>query len=56
MLKDLGIYEGDIDAIISIIGNDFTSIADLQQLLSVHAYKLTNISVVSRYVISRLIS
>ena len=38
------------------IGNDFTSIADLQQLLSVHAYKLTNISVVSRYVISRLIS
>lgn len=56
MLKDLGIYEGDIDAIISIIGNDFTSIADLQQLLSVHAYKLTNISVVSQYVISRLIS
>ncbi len=56
MLKDLGIYEGDIDSIVSIIGNNFTSIADLQQLLSVHAYKLTNISIVSQYVISRLIN
>lgn len=56
MLKDLGIYEGDIDSIVSIIGNNFTSIADLQQLLSVHAYKLTNISIVSHYVISRLIN
>ena len=56
MLKDLGVYEGDIDSIVSIIGNNFTSIADLQQLLSVHAYKLTNISIVSQYVISRLIN
>ena len=56
MLKDMGIYEGDIDSIISVIGNDFTSIADLQSLLNTHAHKLGSISVVSRYIISRLIN
>lgn len=56
MLKDLGIYDGDIDTIISIIGNNFTSIADLQKLLSIHDNKLINISIVSQYVIYRLIS
>lgn len=34
MLKDMGIYDGDIDSIISVIGNDFSSIADLQSLLA----------------------
>ena len=52
----MGIYEGDIDSIISVIGNDFTSIADLQSLLNTHAHKLGSISVVSRYIISRLIN
>jgi hypothetical protein len=56
MLKDMGIYEGDIDSIISVIGNDFTSIADLQNLLATHFHKLGNISVVSHFIISRLIS
>lgn len=55
MLKDMGIYEGDIDNIISVIGNDFTSIADLQQLLAANSHKLNNISIVSRYIISRLV-
>ena len=54
-LKDMGIYEGDIDSIISVIGNDFTSIADLQRLLNTHKHKLGSISIVSRYIISRLI-
>ena len=30
MLKDMGIYDGDIDQIVSVIGEDFTSIAELQ--------------------------
>ena len=55
MLKDMGIYEGDIDNIISVIGNDFASIADLQQLLAANSHKLNNISIVSRYIISRLV-
>lgn len=55
MLKDMGIYEGDIDQIISIIGEDFSSIADLQALLAKHIDQLGNISIVSRYIIDRLI-
>lgn len=56
MLKDMGVYEGDIDTIISIIGSDFSSIADLKQLLSIHAHQLNSISIVSRYIITRLLS
>lgn len=56
MLKDMGIYEGDIDQIISIIGEDFTSIAELQQLLKEHLDNLSEISVVSRYIINRLLN
>jgi hypothetical protein len=56
MLKDMGIYEGDIDSIIKVIGSDFSSIADLQLLLKEHFHKLNNISVVSRYIISRLVN
>ena len=51
----MGIYEGDIDNIISVIGNDFASIADLQQLLATHFHQLNNISIVSRYIIGRLV-
>lgn len=56
MLKDMGIYEGDIDQIIAIIGDDFTSIAELQQLLTEHLDKLGEISIVSRYIINRLLN
>jgi len=55
MLKDMGIYEGDIDTIIAVIGNDFSSVSDLQQLLAQHSRELGGISVISRYIISRLI-
>lgn len=56
MLKDMGIYEGDIDQIISVIGEDFSSIAELQQLLKDHMEKLGEISIVSRYIIDRLLN
>lgn len=56
MLKDMGIYDGDIDQIISIIGEDFTSIAELQQLLKEHLDNLSEISIVSRYIITRLLN
>ena len=57
MLKDMGIYEGDIDYIVSIIGNNFSSITDLQELLRTNSSRLDkHISVVSRYIVSRLVS
>ena len=56
MLKDMGIYEGDIDRIIQIIGSSFSSVSDLQQLLTKHFASMGEISVISRYIISRLIS
>lgn len=56
MLKDMGIYEGDIDQIISVIGEDFSSISELQLLLKEHLDKLSGISIISRYIINRLIS
>lgn len=56
MLKDMGIYDGDIDNIIKIIGSDFSSVAELQSLLVRSYPKLNEISIVSKYVISGLIS
>ncbi len=56
MLKDMGIYEGDIEQIISVIGEDFTSIAELQELLMRNLDKLVDISVVSKYIIDRLLN
>lgn len=56
MLKDMGIYEGDIDRIIQIIGSSFSTVSDLQQLLARHFASMGEISVISRYIISRLIS
>lgn len=56
MLKDMGIYDGDIDPIIHVIGNDFSSIDDLQSLLKQNYSKLNEISIISKYIISRLIS
>lgn len=56
MLKDMGIYDGDIDYIIRIIGNDFSSVSDLEKLLAMNYHNLGGISVVSRYIILRLIN
>lgn len=52
----MGIYEGDIDQIIRVIGSDFSSVSDLEALLARNYYKLSEISVVSRYIIARLIN
>lgn len=56
MLKDMGIYDGDIDNIIKVIESDFSSVAELQSLLVRSYPKLNEISIVSKYVISGLIS
>lgn len=56
ILKDMGIYEGDIDRIIQIIGSDFLSISELQHLLAIHFAEMSEISVISKYIISRLIT
>lgn len=56
MLKDMGVYDGDIDNIISIIGNDFSNITELQELLKKYYSKMNNISVVSRFIIDRLVN
>ena len=52
----MGVYDGDIDNIISIIGNDFSNITELQELLKKYYSKMNNISVVSRFIIDRLVN
>lgn len=54
MLKDLGIYEKDISKIVDFIGTDFQTVDGLQQRL-LQKDVIEGISVVSRYVINRLI-
>jgi len=56
MLKDMGIYDGDIDNIISIIGSDFSNITELQVLLKQHISEMNNISIVSKFIIDRLVN
>lgn len=55
MLKDMGIYEGDIENIIEIINDDFETVEELQQRIRTSYHSFTNISVVSKYVIDRFI-
>ena len=54
MLRDLGIYERDIDYVIGIIGSQYNDAFELKQLLIANEMKLTNISFLSKYVISNL--
>lgn len=55
MLTDLGIYERDIDKIISIIGNDFDDAIELKYKLIKNKNNLRNLSFISKYVIEKLI-
>lgn len=55
MLKDMGIYDGDIDSIIDVIGKDFSNVSELQELLLQHIDELNNISIVSKFIIDRLV-
>lgn len=55
MVKDLGIYENDINKIINVIGEDFEDIQELRRLLKQNIKKFNNISYISKYVIKNLI-
>lgn len=55
MLKDMGVYDGDIDTIISVIGSDFETVENLRNRVSENIIVLDNISVVSKYVLKRLL-
>lgn len=56
MLKDMGVYDSDIDTITDVIGTDFSNITELQVLLKQHISQLNNISVVSKFIIDRLVN
>lgn len=56
MLKDMGIYEWDIDYIIQIIGSNFSTVSELEHMLRRYYGHFTEISIISKYVISRLIN
>lgn len=53
MLKEMGVYEKDINTIIRIIGDDFDSVEELKKRL-IEKQIDGNISVISRYVLNRL--
>lgn len=55
MLKDIGVYESDVDKIIEVIGTDYSTINELLCLLREYYTKLKKISFISRYSIQRLI-
>ena len=52
ILKDLGIYEYDIDKIVKVIGNDKEDIQEIIQLLKDSEFN--DISFISHYIINRL--
>ena len=54
MLKDMGIYEGDIENIINVINDDFDTVEELQQRIR-DSYGSLNVSIVSRYVIDKFV-
>ncbi|MTV50630.1 DEAD/DEAH box helicase [Heliobacillus mobilis] len=56
MLKDMGIYDGDIDNIIRVIGDKYESISELQKAIKINIARLGHLSIISRYVINNLIS
>lgn len=51
----MGVYDGDIDTIISVIGSDFETVENLRNRVSENIIVLDNISVVSKYVLKRLL-
>lgn len=55
MLMDIGIYERDINKIITIIGDDFEDAIELKARLNKNISKLSKISFISKYVIQKLI-
>ena len=56
MLKDMGVYDGDIETIIEIIGDDFETVDELQNRIRKHSEIMNRVSVVTKYVIRRFIN
>lgn len=56
MLKDTGVYDGDIETIIEIIGDDFETVDELQNRIRNHLEIMNKVSVVTKYVIRRFIN
>lgn len=54
MLLGIGIYERDIDNIISVIGNDFEDVFEMKNRLINSYSKLHNIGYISQFVIRNL--
>ncbi|MDD2391898.1 MAG: DEAD/DEAH box helicase [Bacilli bacterium] len=54
MLKDLGIYEKDIDKIIKIIGDDFSDAFELKERIKKNKGKMKGISFISKFIINNL--
>lgn len=55
MLKDMGIYDSDIEMIIDIIGDDYDTVDELQKRIINKKHMLNKIGIVSKYVINRFI-
>lgn len=53
-LKNLGIYENDIEKIISVIGDDFDDTNDLKERLKINKTRFNGLSFISDYVINNL--
>lgn len=53
-LLDLGIYDKDVDLIVSKIGDSFVDVSDLKSRLINHKYEFNDVSFISSYVITRL--
>lgn len=56
MLKDMGVYDGDIETIIEIIGDDFETVDELQNRIRKHSEIVNRVSVVTKYVITRFMN
>lgn len=56
LLKDMGVYDGDIETIIDIIGDDFETVDELQNRIRKHSEIMNKVSVVTKYVIRRFIN
>jgi len=54
MLLDVGVYERDIDPIISVIGENYEDAFAMKQLLKENIGRLNHISYISRYIINNL--
>ena len=55
MLKDMGVYDGDIETIITFIKDDFETVEDLRGRIQNNRQLLNYVSIVSRYVLERFI-